>query len=185
MTLKLWSAALSLAVVGVVAPRAARAEVAAVYADGHGGVTAGSGTGLADANTGGFGFRLGARVLCFEGYYDYTDFGGSAAINRGIVGLRTSFGARDVRLVLRIGGGVISESGGAVTGNSLDLGTHTGGVGRIGAALEAQIAPAFLFGLGVDGETFVFAGPSGPGSDGLYTGSDIFANLHLTFELGI
>jgi hypothetical protein len=185
MRLKVWFAAFSLAVVGLVAPRAARAEVAAVFAEGHGGVTSGGGTGVADGTTGGLGFRLGARVLIFEGYYDYTDFGSGAAIGRGIGGLRAGFGAHDVRLVLRIGGGVITESGGALTGSSLDLGTHTGGVGRIGAALEATIAPAFLIGLGIDGETFVFSGPSHPGNDGLYTGSDVFANLHLMFELGI
>jgi hypothetical protein len=185
MTLKVWSAALSLVVVGLAAPRAARAEVAALYAEGHGGVTTAGGTGVTDATTGGVGFRLGARVLVFEGYYDYTDFGGNAAIGRGIGGLRVAFGGHDVRLVLRIGGGVITETGGALTGNSLDLGTHTGGVGRIGAALEAQIAPAFLIGLGIDGESFVLPGPSRPGEDGLYTGSDIFANLHLMFELGI
>jgi len=186
MRWKLGSAALLLAVVAVGAPRAARADVAAVYVEGHGGVTTGGGgTGLADTGMGGFGFRLGARVLIFEGYYDYTDFGGGAAISRGVGGLRAGFGAHDVRLVLRIGGGVISESGGALTGNSLDLGTHTGGVGRIGAALEAQIAPAVLVGFGIDGETFVFAEPSRPGGDGAYVGSDVFANLHLTFELGI
>jgi hypothetical protein len=183
MRLKAWPVALSLAVVGLAAPRV-RAEVAAVYAEGHGGVTAG-GTGAGDASTGGIGFRLGARVLIFEGYYDYTDFGGGAAVGRGIGGLRAGFGGRDVRLVLRIGGGVITESGGVLTGGGLDLGTHTGGVGRIGAALEAQVAPAFLIGLGIDGESFVFSEPSGPGGPGLYTGSDVFANLHLMFELGI
>jgi len=185
MRLKLWSAALSLAAVGVAAPRAARADVAAVYAEGHGGVATGGGTGLADSSPAGVGFRLGARVLIFEGYYDYTDFGRDAAIGRGIGGLRAAFGAHDVRLVLRIGGGVISESGGALSGNNLDLGTHTGAVGRVGAALEAQVAPAFLVGLGIDGESFVFAEPSGPGNAGVYTGSDVFANLHLTFELGL
>ena len=185
MRFKVWSAALSLAVVAVAAPRAARADVAAVYAEGHGGMTTGGGIGLADTGTGGFGFRLGARVLIFEAYYDYTDFGGNAAISRGIGGLRAGFGGHDVRLVLRAGGGVISETGGALTGNSLDLGTHTGAVGRIGAALEAQVAPAFLVGFGIDGETFVFPGPSRPGDSGVYAGSDVFANLHLMFELGI
>ncbi len=185
MSLKWWAAAVSLGALAVGAPRVARADVAAVYAEGHGGVTTGGATGPADTSSGGLGFRLGARVLIFEGYYDYTDFGAGAAISRGIGGLRAAFGGHDVRLVLRAGAGVISESGGALTGNSLDLGTHTGAVGRIGAALEAQVAPAVLVGFGIDGETFAFGAPSRPGGDGLTTGSDVFANLHLTFELGI
>jgi len=186
MSWKSWPAALALAVVGLVAPRAARADIAAVYAEGHGGMTTIGGTGSPDVNPGGFGFRLCARLLIFEGYYDYTDFGGNAAISRGIGGLRAGFGAGDVRLVLRAGGGVISERGGALTGNGFEVGTRTGGVGRIGAALEAQVAPAVLLGLGIDAETFILAGPStGPRDDGLYTGSDVFANLHVMFELGI
>lgn len=185
MTWKLWSAALALAAVGLGAPRVARADIAAVDVEGHAGVTSGPGTGSPAENMGGIGFGLGARLLIFEGYYDYTNFGSGAAISRAIGGLRAGIGAGDIRLVLRVGGGLIRESGGALSGDSLGLGTNTGAVGRIGAALETRVAPACLIGLGIDGETFVLSGPSRPGNDGLYTGSDVFGNLHVMFELGI
>lgn len=174
-------------------PAAARADVAAVYAEGHGGLESGGATPLDGDGAGGVGFRLGARLLIFEGYYDYTNFGGSAAVSRGIVGLRGGFGTRDLRLVLRAGGGVIDERGGALTGRSQNGSTggldqwsdHVGAVGRIGAALEARLAPMFLVGLGVDGETYVLSGSSAPGSSGAIVGSDVFANLHLMFEVGL
>lgn len=185
MSWKSWSAALALAVVVLGAPQAARAAVAAVSAEAHGGVTIAGQTGPTDAGVGGIGFQLGARLLIFEAYYDYTNFGGSPAVSRGIGGLRAGFGTGDIRLVLRAGGGIISEHGGALTGNSLDLGTHTGVVGRLGAALETQVAPTLLLGLGIDGETFILDAPTGPRDSGPYTGSDVFANLHIMFELGI
>jgi len=164
---------------------AAKADMAAVYAEGHGGYESGGATPPTGSSPGGLGFRLGARLLIFEGYYDYTDFGGSAAVSRGIVGLRGGFGTNDVRLVLRAGGGVIDERGGALTGRTLDLSDHVGAVGRIGAALEARLAPMLLLGMGIDGETFVFSGPSLPGHTGAVVGSDVFANLHLMFEIGL
>ncbi|HVV17466.1 MAG TPA: hypothetical protein VHH90_09710 [Polyangia bacterium] len=167
------------------APAVARADVAAVYAEGHGGFESEGATPPNGASSGGLGFRLGARVLIFEGYYDYTDFGGSAAVSRGILGLRGGFGTRDVRLVLRAGGGVIDERGGALTGARLDASDHVGAVGRIGAALEARLAPMFLLGLGIDGETFIMSGPSTPRSSDAIVGSDVFANLHLMFEVGL
>jgi hypothetical protein len=185
MNWKSWSAALALAVVGLGVQRPASAHVAAVWAEGHGGVTLDGGAGSPDGNVAGIGFQLGARLLIFEGYYDYTNFGGGAAVSRGIGGLRAGFGVGDVRLVLRAGGGVISESGGALTPYSLVYGRLSGGVGRIGAALETQVGPAVLVGLGIDGETFILNGPSRPGDDGIHTGSDVFMNLHVMFELGI
>ncbi len=75
-------------------PAVAHADVAAVYAEGHGGLESGGATPPNGASPGGVGFRVGARLLIFEGYYDYTDFGGSAAVSRGILGLRGGFGTR-------------------------------------------------------------------------------------------
>ncbi len=80
---------------------------------------------------------------------------------------------------------MIDERGGALTGSGLDGGDHVGAVGRIGAALEARVAPMFLLGFGVDGETFVMSGPDAPRSSGTIVGSDVFANLHLMFEVGL
>jgi hypothetical protein len=172
------------AALGLGAQKAARADVAAVYAEGHGGLESGGGAAPNAGSPGGLGFRLGARVLIFEGYYDYTDFGANAAVSRGIVGLRGGFGSRDLRLVLRAGGGIIDERGGALTGTALDLTDHRGAVGRIGLAVEGRVAPMFLVGGGVDGETYVLTGFSQPGGGTTRTGSDVFVNLHLMFELG-
>ncbi len=180
------SLGLAVLTAALAAPAVARADVAAVYAEGHGGIESGGATPPDGSGPGGLGFRVGARLLIFEGYYDYTDFGGSAAVSRGILGLRGGFGTRDLRLVLRAGGGVIDERGGALTGTRLDGGDHVGAVGRIGAALEARVAPMFLLGFGIDGETFVMSEPSGPrSSSGALVGSDVFANLHLLFEVGL
>jgi hypothetical protein len=80
---------------------------------------------------------------------------------------------------------VIDERGGALTGGGLEISDHVGAVGRIGGAVEARLAPMFLLGLGIDGETFILAGSSARGSSGAIVGSDVFANLHLMFEIGL
>jgi hypothetical protein len=168
---------------------AARADVAALFADGHGGIESGAGGGEANPanpSNAGLGYRLGARLLIFEGYYDHTGFGGGAGINRGIVGFRGGFGSNDVRLVLRAGAGVLEEQGGALTGGVSGMPERRGGVGRIGAALEGRVARLLLVGVGVDGETFELPSMTGPfGSASATVGSDVFANLHLLFELGV
>lgn len=165
----------------------ARAEVAAVHAAAHGGIDSGGSS--AEANTAGsatgFGYRLGARLLIFEGYFDYTTFGQGANVSRGIVGVRGGFGSRDVRLVLRAGGGVIDEEGGALTGRLPGTPSRRGVVGRVGAAIEGRVAPMLLIGFGIDGERFALPGPSGSFSSGTTTGSSVFAKLHLMFELGV
>ena len=61
-----------------------------------------------------------------------------------------------------------------------------GAVGRIGAAIEGHVAPLLLIGLGVDGEEYLLPNASGPyGTMSATAGSDVFANLHLMFELGV
>jgi hypothetical protein len=171
---------------------AARADIAALFADGHGGIESGGG---GDANgtnanqsgsNAGLGYRLGARLLIFEGYYDHTGFGGGAGVTRGIVGFRGGFGTNDVRLVLRAGAGVIDEQGGALSERLAGMPDRRGAVGRVGAALEGRIARLLLVGFGVDAETFELPAMTGSfGSMPSTVGSDIFANLHLLFELGV
>jgi hypothetical protein len=153
----------------------ADAKIAAVYATGQGGVQ-NSGT-----NDPGLGFELGGRVLIFDGYVDYTGFGQGQSVSRGIVGLRGGFSGDSYRLVLRGGVGTIHEEGGALTG-PLEATGRTGGVARLGAAIEGVINPVLYLGFGVDGERYRFAS-GGPGVP--RDGSDIFATLRLTFELGI
>src|SRR6185369_14930301 len=62
----------------VVATSTARADTVALFADGHGGIASGgaSETSAAAPSTAGLGYRLGARVLLLEGYFDHTGFGG-------------------------------------------------------------------------------------------------------------
>jgi len=166
----------------------ARADVAAVFADGHGGIENAGGGDMpgASPSTTGLGYRLGARLLIFEGYYDHTGFGGGAGVTRGIVGLRGGFGSNDVRLVLRAGAGVIDEQGGALTGHMPGMPSREGAVGRVGAALEGRVARMLLVGLGVDGETFELPAMTGAfGAAPSTVGSDVFANLHVMFELGV
>ena len=166
-----------------------RADIVAAFADGHGGISSQGGTTNPDGTSSsatGLGFRLGARVLIFEGYYDYTGFGSGSSVSRGILGVRGGFGTNKLRLVLRAGGGIIGEEGGALTGRALGAPDRRGAVGRIGAAVEARVAPLLLMGVGVDGERFVLPATGGPyGTVGAVTGSNVFAKLYILFELGI
>jgi hypothetical protein len=107
-------------------------------------------------------------------------------VSRGIVGLRGGFGTNKLRLVLRGGGGVIEEEGGALTGRAPAMPDRRGGVARIGAALEGRVAPLLLLGAGIDGETFVFPAATGPyGTPSATTGSSVFAKLYILFEIGV
>jgi hypothetical protein len=173
------------------AASAARADVAALFADGHGALASNPGAGEStggngNQSTAGLGYGVGARLLIFEGYYDHTGFGGGAGVSRGILGLRGGFGSKDARLVLRAGAGVIEEQGGALSGRIAGMPERSGSVGRLGAAFEGRVSPMFLVGIGVDGETFSLPAAAGPfGSASSTVGSDIFANMHLLFELGV
>ena len=159
----------------------ARAEIVAAWAEGHGGMASTSADG--DGAAGGLGFQLGARLLILESYLDHTRFGEGASVTRGVIGLRGGFGSRDRRLVLRGGLGAVDEKGGALSGRAASVPERHGGVARVGVALEARVAPLLLLGLAVDGERFVLRDP-GLGT-GNVVGSDIFASLKLTFEVGI
>jgi hypothetical protein len=155
--------------------RPASAKIAAVYASGQGGFQS---TGNTDP---GLGFELGARVLLFDGYFDYMSFGDDQTVSRGIFGLRGGIGTPAFRLVLRAGAGAIHEERGALT-NALAAPSRTGGVARLGASVEGRINPLFWLGFGVDGETYRFADNSvGAPSHG----EDVLASLKLMFELGI
>ena len=155
-------------------PSRADAKVAAVYAGGHAGMQ------NEGANDPGLGLMLGARVLIFDGYADFTRFGERESVSRGILGLRGGFGS-DLRLVLRGGAGAIREEGGALTG-PLAASNRTGVVVRAGAAVEAAINPLLYLGFGLDAEHYRFASDT-PGVPS--EGSDVFAALRATFELGI
>jgi hypothetical protein len=172
------------AVACLCAPRA-EAKVVALYAAGEGGLENTNGTWP------GFGFELGARVLILDGYVDYTAFGQSASVARGILGLRGGFGNGDLRLVLRAGLGGIREEHGALMGETMETPSRTGGVARAGAGFDARLDPLFYLGFMVDAETYAFPGAETVTvgttniSSSYSRGADVFAALKLTFELGI
>jgi hypothetical protein len=171
--------------------RSARADVAAAYIEGHGGITSKdnndnrAGT-SASSTAPGLGFQVGARLLIFEGYYDRTAFGQGASVSRGIVGLRAGIGGGDLRLILRGGGGVLFEEGGALTGARLGLGSRQGVVARAGVEIEKRLVPKkFLAGLGLDGEVFSLQNSGTSNIADRTQGFDLFGSLHIKFELGI
>jgi hypothetical protein len=173
------SAAMSGAALAAVllASAPARADLAAVYAQGHGGNSSAAGV-----SESGLGYRLGARLLIFEGYFEHTGFGEGAGVDRGVLGLRAGIGPDRLRLVLRAGAGMVGETGGALTGMRLVTPERWGPVARAGVALEGKIAPMFYLGGGVDTEAFRLPAAAGAAS---VTGTDVFLNLHLLFELGV
>jgi hypothetical protein len=167
----------SLVVAGMVALFAGRAEASliAVYGSAHGGVQKATETNL------GGGVEVGARLLLLDAYLDYTAFSKSESVSRGIFGVRGGVSVSDFRLVLRAGVGGIHEESGALSGHSGAPG-RTGGVARAGAGFEWILNRFVYLGVGVDVEAFRFAN----NSLGIpVQGSDVFAALRLTFELGI
>lgn len=179
---------------------AARADVVAAYLEGYGGISSpqssdlGGGAATATAGTAtALGVQAGARLLIFEAYGDHTVFGAGTSVSRGILGLRGAIELGGFRLVLRGGGGVLQERGGALLGQSNGVSDRSGLVARGGIALERRLAPTLLGGLGMEGEVFnltnAASSDSGPAVvraiNDRVSGADIFFSLHLKFEVGI
>lgn len=175
--------------------RKAHADLLAAYVQGHGGLSSAQVdgvTGQRPGNAAALGLQAGVRLLGLEAYGDYTSFGNGAAIQRGILGLRLGFSLHDTRLELRGGGGLINEYGGALAG-PVGAANRMGVVGRIGVDLEKRLSEALLLGVGVTAESFALDNNAEqfqivggvPQRGGWIRGSDIFASLHLKFEIGI
>ena len=158
-------------------PARADAKIATLYGTGQGGLQNTGDTALQG------GFEVGARVLIFDGYVDYMAFGDGKSVSRAIAGLRGGLGLGPLRFSLRGGVGAIREDDNALTLPAQDVVvSRTGGVARLGGAVEANVAPLVWLGLGVDGEEFGFFAAN----PGVSThGSDVLGTLKLTFELGI
>ncbi len=172
--------------------RPARADIVAGYVQGHGGLSnpqADSGMASpARSASGGLGLQAGLRLLIFEAYADHTTLGSGASTSRGIAGLRGAIGLGGWRLMLRGGGGVIAEQGGALTGRLDGSPDRTGVVARAGVALEKKLAPTLFGGIGLDAEVFsLFAAEDAvsAGTGARISGSNVFVSLHLKFEVGI
>jgi hypothetical protein len=170
---------------------AARADIIAAYLQGEGGLSSasadnGNRTGSPSSGNAGLGLQLGARILIFEGYVDYDNFGDGAAVSRGIIGLRGGFGTSGLRLVLRGGVGGLAEQGGALTARMPGVPDRHGFVARAGASLEAKVATALWAGIGLDSEAFTIATTTGGSlSNNAVHGTDLFATFRLLFEIGI
>jgi hypothetical protein len=194
---KRWTViALALTLAGLLSARSrsARADVIAGFVQGQGGLSSSDATtstnrisslSLSPGLAPGLGFQVGARLLFVEGYYDRTSYGSGASTQRGIIGVRWKMGLGDYRLVLRAGGGFLTEHGGAISG-SAQGGDRRGPVARAGVAIEKRLTRGELTaGLGLDGEVFSLATPSTPSVADTTFGGDLFLSLHLRFELGI
>jgi hypothetical protein len=190
------AAGIAAVVVGVTAglvtgaARPARAEILAGYIQGHGGLSSPETSSASAATSGnaspGLGVQAGIRLFIFEAYADHTSMTAGSSTSRGILGLRAGIGLGNWRLVLRGGGGVIAEHGGALTGRVDGAPDRTGVAARAGVALERKLAPMLLGGVGLDGEAFdLITGGTDPGTEKQITGSDVFLSLHLKFEIGI
>ena len=108
-------------------------------------------------------------------------------MTRGILGLRAEAELQDWRLSLRAGAGLIGDTGHTlgrpVPGAVMD--TRTGVVARLGASLEQKLSPLLWLGLGVHTEAFTLDDDIGVGLGAESSGTAIFANLSLRFELGL
>jgi hypothetical protein len=159
--------------VALTAPRA-DAKLAAVYGSGFAGFMS------ENTHDAGLGLMAGARIFIFDGYIDYTNFAPHESVSRAILGLRAGFG-HDLRLVFRGGAGTVYEENGALAGFAGGP-SRTGGVVRGGAALEGALGPMLYLGFGFDAERYRFRDNDlGIPAEG----SDLFAALRATFEVGI
>jgi hypothetical protein len=173
--------AVTLSIVLLATATAANADVLTVYLQGvagEGGQSAGQlmpGGSPALGTT--LGFQIGARALFGEAYFDRTDYTQSGNVSRAVLGVHDDIGGGRIKLELRAGGGLMTESNGAVDGDASMAGSRTGFVARAGADLEGQIASHFSLGAAVDGEYFRL--------DDTHKGTDLLASVHLRLAFGL
>jgi hypothetical protein len=173
----------------VTAPTAARADVMALYLQGHGGY---AGTSVAqilpgaDASLGPLlGAELGARLMAFDLYVNMDDYLDRGTVTRAVFGLAADVGVAGWRLSGRLGAGMLWEKHNVFGDMSTET-DRSGVVGRVGVQLDRKLSGGLYVGLGIEGEYFAIKPTSDAVLDtSVHTGADILGSLHLRFELGI
>jgi len=153
-------------------------ESVAVYVEGMGG----SQTNNAGGTVGGVGVQAGAQLFFLEAYASHTAFSGSGGVTRAVIGpfFDIDFGKWELSLHLGVGG--IRDSGGVLLGNDFS-GPQSGGVARVGLALDRDLGDFFAIGASLYSEAYAVRN-SDTQTD-WNRGSSVFLSGHLRFELGI
>jgi hypothetical protein len=182
---------LAVAVTVICVAPAARADLAAVYVQGNGGVTSGS---VSDRPSGSqspshgaaFGVQAGARLLFGEGYLDHTAFTEGGSATRYVLGVRGGAGLFGLGIFARAGVGYLDEDGGALAGGLEPMPERRGVIARAGGGLEKSLSYGLHAGAAVESEYFRIS-PRGVAvfGDKATSGSDLFGYLFLKFQLGI
>ena len=147
----------------------ARADLAAIYVQGNGGVTSGTVDELGSGSAA-LGARVGARVLVGELYFDRAGLASAATSTRYVLGVHGGLGLAGISLQGSAGLGYLREDSTAAPMTDRD-----GAVARVGGALETGLHYGVHAGAALEAESYV-AGASG---------SDVFGYLYLKLQLGI
>jgi len=148
----------------------ARADLAAVYVQGSGGVTSGTVDALGDGSAA-LGARVGARVLLGELYLDRVGLASDATTTRYVLGVHGGLGLAGITLHGGAGVGYLSEQAGAAA----EMTERRGGVARVGGGLETGLHYGLHAGAALEAESFVIG----------ETGSDVIGYLYLKLQLGV
>jgi len=146
----------------------ARADLAAIYVQGNGGVTSGTVDELGSGSAA-LGARIGARVLVGELYLDRAGLASAATSTRYVLGVHGGLGLAGISLQGSAGLGYLRED------STEPMTDRDGAVARVGGALETGLHYGVHAGAALEAESFV-AGASG---------SDVFGYLYLKLQLGI
>jgi len=148
----------------------ARADLAAVYVQGSGGVTSGTVDELGSGSAA-LGGRIGARVLMGELYLDRVGLASEATTTRYVLGVHGGLGLAGVTLHGGAGLGYLSEQAGAAA----EMTERRGAVARVGGGLETGLHYGLHAGAALEAESVVVGD----------TGSDVIGYLYLKLQLGV
>ncbi|MDX2022574.1 MAG: hypothetical protein SF187_20220 [Deltaproteobacteria bacterium] len=153
-------------------------ESIAVYVEGMGG----SQTNNAGDSAGALGVQAGVQLFFLEAYASQTAFSGSASVTRAVLGPFFDIDVGKWELSLHLGVGGIRDSGGVLLGNDFS-GPQTGGVARLGLALDRDLGDFFAIGASLYTEGYAVRNEDT--KEDWTRGSSVLLSGHLRFELGI